>query len=119
MHVQGGRLVLLGARFGPTPCARVLGGTVLSGTVVRIGLPHLRPVEIMAIWAVPKLSPSTSVAGPTLGFNAAATVYSVEFHQDIAIFVAVWQRGTSGAPGQFFGIASNPAGTASVVGMQG
>jgi hypothetical protein len=68
-------------------------------------------------WSLARTGPSPG-SEFVPGFNAAATVYSVEFHEDIAIFVAVWPRGTSGALGEFFGFASNPAGTASVVGIR-
>jgi len=68
-------------------------------------------------FVIARTAPTPGV-GFVPGFNAAARIHSVEFHGDIAIFVTVWQRGTSGALGQFFGIASDPAGTASVIGIR-
>jgi len=69
-------------------------------------------------WAMARTS-GTEGVGFDPGYNAAARIHSVEFHGDIAIFVAVWERGTSGALGTILGLGTNEiAGVASIVGLR-
>jgi len=53
------------------------------------------------------------------GFTAAANIHSVEFHgSEVAIFVVVWQRGSSGALGAALGLAPETNGIASIIGLR-
>jgi hypothetical protein len=70
-------------------------------------------------WAFARTSATAGGPGFDPGYNAAARIRSVEFHEDIAVFVSVWARGTSGALGQILGLGTNDiTGVASIIGLR-
>jgi hypothetical protein len=69
-------------------------------------------------WAMARTSGAEGV-GFDPGYNASARIDTVEFHADVAIFVSVWERGTSGALGTILGLGTNEIrGVATIVGLR-